>query len=243
MLMRRNSMVTNGIKPIILDGKKGRQRLYQPASTALSINLYRQNYEGISMAVDFEIGQRQIQPHQDAILKNLCSGRRMVLEIGSWTGCSTAVLAGCVKEVGGAVYCVDWFGGNEGTPLFEIAETNDIFAIFRQNMKELGVWPYIHILHMQSDMAARIVKDGFFDCIFIDADHRYEFIKRDLDMWYDKLKGGGLFCGHDCEGKEYDESFIHEDYKEGRHHGVIKAVSEKFREFNCTDGFWSVVKK
>lgn len=40
-------------------------------------------------------------------------------------------------------------------------------------------------------------QDNYFDFIYIDANHSYEFIKRDLDNWYPKLKTGGIFSGHD----------------------------------------------
>lgn len=35
------------------------------------------------------------------------------------------------------------------------------------------------------------------DFIFIDADHSYESCYLDLNLWYDKIKPGGLFSGHD----------------------------------------------
>jgi len=35
------------------------------------------------------------------------------------------------------------------------------------------------------------------DFIFIDGDHSYERCYEDLNLWYDKIRPGGLFSGHD----------------------------------------------
>lgn len=39
--------------------------------------------------------------------------------------------------------------------------------------------------------------DNFFDFIYVDGNHSYEFVKKDLKNWYPKVKKGGLFSGHD----------------------------------------------
>lgn len=50
--------------------------------------------------------------------------------------------------------------------------------------------------------AANDFEDNFFDFIYLDGDHSYEGVKKDLEIWYPKLKNGGLFCGHDfIDGK------------------------------------------
>lgn len=35
------------------------------------------------------------------------------------------------------------------------------------------------------------------DFIFLDANHTYESVKRDLEQWWPKVKSGGIFSGHD----------------------------------------------
>lgn len=39
--------------------------------------------------------------------------------------------------------------------------------------------------------------DGFFDFIYLDANHSYQAVMADLDAWINKIRPGGLFAGHD----------------------------------------------
>jgi hypothetical protein len=40
-------------------------------------------------------------------------------------------------------------------------------------------------------------EDKFFDFVYIDGDHSYEGVKRDVADWYPKVKKGGILSGHD----------------------------------------------
>jgi hypothetical protein len=61
-------------------------------------------------------------------------------------------------------------------------------------------------------------KDNYFDWIYIDGNHQYEFVKQDLELYYPKIKVGGFITG--------------DDYAEGEGHwwqesgGVKRAVDE-----------------
>ncbi len=50
---------------------------------------------------------------------------------------------------------------------------------------------------MFSHEAAQHVPDGTLDFIFIDANHDYEYVKQDLEVWAPKVRPGGIFSGHD----------------------------------------------
>lgn len=59
------------------------------------------------------------------------------------------------------------------------------------------------IHHMTSVEAVKRFKDSSLDWIFIDANHEYEYIKENLELWAPKVKKGGLVSGHDYGSKKY----------------------------------------
>jgi FkbM family methyltransferase len=54
-----------------------------------------------------------------------------------------------------------------------------------------------HIVRMDSVASANMFPDEYFDFVYIDADHSYEGVVRDMKAWWPKVKKGGLFCGDD----------------------------------------------
>lgn len=68
-------------------------------------------------------------------------------------------------------------------------------------------------------------EDNYYDCIYIDGDHSYEGVKKDLENGYKKIKNGGFIMGHDYEinstktPNKYD-------------FGVKKAVTEFCQKYN-----------
>lgn len=68
----------------------------------------------------------------------------------------------------------------------------------------------VKIIRKRSEDYVKDVEDNYFDLVFIDGNHQYEFVKQDIMLWYPKVKKGGLLAGHDYKRKE----------------GVKKAVNE-----------------
>ena len=65
----------------------------------------------------------------------------------------------------------------------------------------------------QSWNADDYFEDESVDVVFLDADHVYENVKKDIPAWWPKIKKGGILAGHDfCEN----------------HLGVEQAVREIF---------------
>ena len=51
---------------------------------------------------------------------------------------------------------------------------------------------------MKSEFASRYFVDV--DFVYIDGDHSYEGVKKDIEIYYDKVKKGGIIGGHDFCG-------------------------------------------
>ena len=110
-----------------------------------------------------------------------------IVEIGSYQGRSTRALG---DNTPGAVYAVDDFIGPRdkqhlALPHFEIFTGNVIDLI---QLKKVKVIVADHA-HLDLDVRP--------DMVFIDGSHRYEDVKRDIEIWQPKLIKGGLLCGHD----------------------------------------------
>lgn len=165
-----------------------------------------------------------------------CRENALFVEIGCWKGYSTAILAESIINSRGNVYAVDHWQGNFQTWNYAIAQSYDIYALFKTNMIALGLWSIVHPLVMSSQMASRIFADNILDLVFIDADHRYDYIKQDILLWLPKLKEGGILCGHDCEGyysvlpevvREVIDKHLGDDFIPGiAHPGVIRALHD-----------------
>lgn len=73
--------------------------------------------------------------------------------------------------------------------------------------------PQLQLKKMRSVEAAKTFEDGYFDLVYIDANHRYIPVQEDIAAWWPKLKQGGAMTGHD-----YTPGFG----------GVRRAVLERF---------------
>lgn len=160
-----------------------------------------------------------------------------IVEIGSWTGKSTCTLAEIARRKNGKVYAIDTFDGR-GSSLFYYA--GGIRRLLEVNLQVLKLTDYVEILEGVSDSFVDRFEDDSLDFVFIDGDHRYNQVKKDIVNWRKKVKKGGILAGHDFDGDEYDEQYINDDFKDGKHHGVIKAVLECVPDYQHVKNFWFV---
>jgi hypothetical protein len=72
-----------------------------------------------------------------------------------------------------------------------------------------------------SARAASRYEHASLDFVYLDADHAYESIARDIDAWLPKVKSGGVIAGHD-----FNTQFP----------GVVQAVIERFPKFEVWRG-------
>ena len=77
------------------------------------------------------------------------------------------------------------------------------------------------LIREKSWLAAGEFDDGSCDLVYIDGDHTYDSVVKDLAAWYPKVKKGGIICGDDINWpgvkKAVDEFFVRRE----RHYQVI----------------------
>ena len=135
------------------------------------------------------------------------------VEVGCFYGRSTLYRAQQIAQSGKQIslHCVDlWSDDLQSNGQKQRGEM--VYAQFLINLE-----PYLPTIaiHRGSswDMAENF-EDGSCDFIFIDADHEYESVLKDLKAWHPKVKSGGVIAGHDYSYKPVTRA-VHEFYEAG----------------------------
>ena len=127
-----------------------------------------------------------------------------MLEIGTWLGKSTCYLGLEARKANKNIhiYGVDTFKGEDSCDfhLDVVAKSGgSIKHVFDQNVEDLGLRDIITTVESESTDCLDKIPVKEFDFIFIDADHKYEPIKRDIEYFFPHVKSGGIMAGHDFE--------------------------------------------
>lgn len=189
-----------------------------------------------------------------------------IMEIGTWAGGSALTWAGAVKKFfdnKGSVVCVDplksYIDRHIDRLIYKYMKTaldDDYIAdLLLHNIKYSGYGDIIKLFRCSSDFLFPMLNEGLVDILFVDGDHTYNAIKKDLSNYLKVVKEGGIICGDDLEMQISDidvanaEKYLEYDYiqdtKTGEyyHPGVTLAVAETFSEnVSAKEGLWAMRK-
>lgn len=123
-----------------------------------------------------------------------------LVEIGSYLGASSLVLSRANKK--NTLYCIDTWNNDA------MSEGSwDTMSAFLHNTKHCkNIVP----LRMWSTEAVDKVPQNI-DMLFVDGDHSYEGVKKDIDLYFPKIKSGGIVAMHDIGWAEGVNRVIKED--------------------------------
>lgn len=190
-----------------------------------------------------------------------------ILEIGSWFGASTLSWAqGLItySEKNSSITCVDaWqpffdmdVHANEqyAKEMEQLLESDFAYNIFLHNMGTLKNKIITQHFRGKSENILPQLKDNNYNVVFIDADHTYDPVKKDIKESLRLVKEGGIICGDDLNLQLHeidDKNAIknkHKDFirdpktKKNFHPGVTVAVAEEFGKVSSWGGFWAMQK-
>lgn len=150
---------------------------------------------------------------------------KIYVEVGVWKGHSISYLANKIKKTNKEnikIYAVDlfedsyqWENNTNLNSQFPI-----IYEIYNKNLSLSETRDDIIDLKGFSWEMSSNFEDKSIDFIYIDADHEYESVVKDINAWLPKLKIGGMISGHDYP------NFI----------GVKKAVDEIIKNVSTAKG-------
>jgi hypothetical protein len=73
--------------------------------------------------------------------------------------------------------------------------------------------------------------DNFFDWVYIDGNHMYEYVKKDLDLSFRKTKAGGLVAGDDYVGGQWWKDGVKKAVDEFAKNQAVQLVELRDRQF------------
>lgn len=121
------------------------------------------------------------------------------VEVGVWKGKSAAYMGVEIVNSGKEIRfdCIDPFVpvGDE-MPEFKITH-EELKNTFINNMKPLE--GYYNLITTGSPKCAEMYQDKSINFVFIDGDHSYDAVVKDINAWMPKIKKGGILSGHDYE--------------------------------------------
>lgn len=189
-----------------------------------------------------------------------------ILEIGSWVGASALSFAQGLKTYNnakGTITCVDaWkpFFNREKESADYVKQmemalsTETAYQLFSHNVGTLPETLTCQHLRGQSYDVLPLLRENTFDVIFIDGDHAYTPVLRDIKNSLALVKDGGIICGDDLNlqlsqvdaentKKNAEADFIQDPRTKRNHHpGVTVAVAEVFGDVSMWGGFWAMQK-
>lgn len=138
----------------------------------------------------------------ESVRRHPSEGRPVdVVEIGSWQGRSTIVLARAVRErpEGGVVNAID---PHSGTDLHGATQVEDTFEAFRANVAGAGVSDLVTPIRLASSAARPQFAERSVDALFVDGAHGYQDVVRDIDDWTPALRDAATVAFHDAMAME-----------------------------------------
>lgn len=115
-----------------------------------------------------------------------------IVELGSYLGRSTRALGD--NTLGKVLALDDWLGADTDHRPVSPEKSDQMYKEFCESLDDLikakVVTPW-RCDHNNNPVKVRP------DMVFIDGDHSYNGVLRDIETWYPRIKTGGLISGHD----------------------------------------------
>ena len=130
-------------------------------------------------------------------IASACTGKGVIVEIGSWKGKSTVCLGrGTQQGQSVSIFAIDpHTGGPEQHRTY--GKTVDTFDEFQRNIEQAGISNLVIPIVKTSEDAAKAWDGRPIEFLWIDGVHEYDYVIKDYTLWEPYLMEGGLIAFHD----------------------------------------------
>lgn len=122
------------------------------------------------------------------------------------------------------LYCIDPYEFHDGYQHHKEASAYNIMMKAQLRLEQFG--KKVEFIRKKSKDAIKDIP--MLDFIYIDGDHRYKAVKKDLELYYPKVKEGGIVGGHDSYSDEVQRAVM--EYVKEKDIDVSK-VHFRFRDW------------
>jgi GR25 family glycosyltransferase involved in LPS biosynthesis len=146
-----------------------------------------------------------------------------IVEIGAWKGRSTTALAVLIKNSGKNIKfdVIDTFKGSSEHQNLPCIVNDTLYQEYLNNIEP--VKNIVNTIVGDSSHVASFYKDESLDFVFIDGDHSFDGVTKDILAWLPKIKPGGTIAGDDF-GEAFPE--------------VMQAVSQNIEDLKVCNTVW-----
>jgi predicted O-methyltransferase YrrM len=144
------------------------------------------------------MGHAALEPHNSVrglyeLIQHYFKPEFVMAEIGSFQGVSTMLFAMHVQKIY-SVDCYDYVVPESG----RIPSHDQLFVdaekLFLERTSDIK---NIIKVRKSSVEAAKEFEDRTLDAVYVDAEHDPISVRSDINAWRNKIKAGGILCGHD----------------------------------------------
>jgi hypothetical protein len=126
------------------------------------------------------------------ISKNIQYG--VGVEVGTFRGEFSKTM---LEMWNGTLYMVDVWRGM-GEEYDDISNHKNHTNIWQDAMNNIDpFYDRAIMIRTNSKNASKLFQNNSIDFVYIDANHSYDFVRDDIELWYPKIKVGGYLWGHD----------------------------------------------
>lgn len=182
-----------------------------------------------------------------ASIINLVPQNGKILEIGTWGGYNSIMLAQCrpdlsIITIDPYIHRMPGFSNKIGTI---INDAIDVSLFYQHALKIIEFYNLKNVrqLRARSVELEEYFDNNYFDAIYIDGSHETLDVLDDLSFSYNKLKSGGIIFGHDSKNETVLAALKTELINTNKYDYVFYDLFKEMNEDIDNHGMWFAVKE